>query len=1187
MKKKFFPRFISMCLAASITLSFGTAMPTSAESIDTELDYYIALDADSDEYQEWKAAYSSGVSANTISTFDLRGSANGISNEYIEITLNGNRYTLGTTGGNPDSAADNNQRLLYGYPGGGTSYTTVQIDGVNNIFTPQTTTFRDNSIISTAVIGDVVVTQYLNIIHNQYTGRDDVAEFFYTAENTGDNAHEIGIRIMFDTMLGRNDSAPFRLPTIGDVTTETDLRGSDVPEFWQAFDSLTSPSVIAQGTLNIDKDSTPDRVRFTNWGTASGNSWDYVRNAGSSNGDSAVCLYWNPRTIGTNETLSCKTYYGLSSLQQDNVPPLAVAISGATKLEVIEDENGKQSYSPNPFTVTAYIQNVGTGTAYNTNVELVLPEGMSVVDGSEIVSLGDVAVSNRQTQVSWKVEVEPSAVDRVETYGVIVSADNAETKTLEREIEIPAITSSGVELLLDRSAIYDGSNLNLKFKIINTSESAVSLDQIRPRYYFIDESPNTQKNLSCYYVQLDKPYSYVPNTAVTMTVHDLENLCVGATSYFEFKFDYDEQLQPNQEIIINSSINNTSWSKIVASNDYSAVGDDSLAENGYVTWEYMPGFSATNSDEPIWGIVPEIDTDGMEPDLLVELDPNAVNGKGYMNLNIRITNNGLLPIDLGQTEIKYYYTNDKGLPQSVAGNYIGGRIDNNYIGITDKSVVEAVKMDVRKNMADTYVSIKFAEDTGVLYFEDYIDLNVQVYNTDWKSGDYILENDHSYQEDDQELQTFSTMARVASNTNGMRTTNNIVVCAAFFPPINRDLFDIVLDDKLIGIEPLDYQPSYSAFKVGWGDGDSYTNADYNAFVNGMKDKLNGTPYSDYAIASNLEKGFSFTQDNMNALLQSDIAYISGHGYFGGVIPISFNGKSGYENIPKVFVANNNVKNSQFTAPGYYTEFEMEGNTYSFKNGEGDNEDTSNLQWLIFGACSQLNDGPYEDHPDEVVMYDGKYSYMLWLDTLINNPKMKGIIGYYESAPAANNSYTPDSDVISDFLTNTSNEDTIYNSWLKANSAAAKKEIIFGIEIGYTTSQRAGLLVKGDYADETLHDSLADNSEKNYSKVYLYKFSSGLFGVSTDKENVTSEYAWIEPLSIYAQNNEIQLPQEMLFSTVTRDIYDDYGNYIETETVEYLLEVESNSSGISTFSLRNSTESQTLRIDARTHEINVL
>lgn len=272
MKTKFLPRFISMCLAASMALSLGAVMPTSAESIDSELDYYLSLDANSSEYQEWKSAYSSGINTNAISTFDLRSSANGISNEYIEITLNGSKYTLGTTGGNPDSASDNNKKLLYGYPSGGTSYTTIQIDGVNSIFTPQATTFRDNSIISTAVMGDVVVTQYLNIIHNQYTGRDDVAEFFYTAENTGDKSHEIGIRIMFDTMLGGNDRAPFRLPTIGDVTTETDLSGSDVPEFWQAFDSLTSPSVIAQGTLNIDKDSTPNRVRFTNWGTATSNS---------------------------------------------------------------------------------------------------------------------------------------------------------------------------------------------------------------------------------------------------------------------------------------------------------------------------------------------------------------------------------------------------------------------------------------------------------------------------------------------------------------------------------------------------------------------------------------------------------------------------------------------------------------------------------------------------------------------------------------------------------------------------------------------------------------------------------------------------------------------------------------------------------------------------------------------------
>mgnify|MGYP004498299019 FL=1 len=315
----------------------------------------------------------------------------------------------------------------------------------------------------------------------------------------------------------------------------------------------------------------------------------------------------------------------------------------------------------------------------------------------------------------------------------------------------------------------------MNFKIVNTSNTPISLNQLLVHYYYIDESPKVEKQFNCYSVYTNGPYSYLPNTVVTLTNHQLESLHDSATHYFEISFDSDKELLPNQEIIVNSDINNTSWSKIVSSNDYSAVGDDSLASSSYMLWEYMPVFISSDLNEPIWGTMPKIDTDGMEPDLLVELDPNAVNGKGYMNLNIRITNNGILPIDLGQTEIKYYYTNDRGYDQSVAGNYIGGRIDNNYVGITDKVIIEAVKMDVRKKMADTYVSIKFADDTGTLNFEDYIDLNVQVYNTDWKSGDYILENDHSYQEEEQEIQTFSLKARAILNNTGMKSTNFIEV----------------------------------------------------------------------------------------------------------------------------------------------------------------------------------------------------------------------------------------------------------------------------------------------------------------------------------------------------------------------------------------------------------------------------
>ncbi len=1010
------------------------------------------------------------------------------------------------------------------------SNTTVQIDGTNYTFTPETTTYRDNSIISTDVIGDVVVTQYLNIVSNQYTNRDDVAEFFYTVENTGENNHNVGVRIMFDTMLGGNDRAPFRLPEIGDVTTETDLKGSAVPEFWQAFDSLTSPSVIAQGTLNIDKDSTPDRVRFTNWGTASSNAWDYSRSAGSANGDSAVCLYWNPKSLGTNETLSCKTYYGLSSLQQDNAPPLAIALSGATKLEIVEDENGVQSYSPNPFTVTAYIQNIGTGTAYNTNVELVLPEGMNVVDGDNTVSLGDVPVSNRQTQVSWKVEVEPSPIDKTEIYGIIVTADNAETKTLEREIEIPALAENSVELWLDRSVITDSTNLNLKFKIKNTSDTPIALNQICPRYYYIDESPKATKQFNCYSVHMSSPYACLSNTAVTMSKHELETLYDNATHYFEFSFDSDKELQPNQEIIVNAGINNLSWTKIVSSNDYSAVGDDSLASGNYELWEYMPVFSSSNSDKPIWGTVPELDTDGMEPDLFVELDPNAINGKGYMNLNIRITNNGLLPVDLGQTEIKYYYTNDRGHAQSVAGNYIGGRIDNSFISITNKVSVEAIRMDIRKKMADTYVSITFSEDTGILNFEDYIDLNIQVYNTGWKSGDYILENDHSYQEDEQEIQTFSLRTRAASNTTGMRTANNIVVTSMyislfppFFPPIPTDMYEFI-----IGLEPIEtYEPTFSAFKIGQGTSDENTINDYNNFINGFTNEFNGIQQSDYALGNNFDtdNAFVFNQFNMEAILMSDISYISSHGFQGGAIPVYKSNLDSFYAYEQILLAEADTEDFKYKTPGKdITDFE----TFSFKSSDNTQINVK-LKWLITAACAQLNDSEEE-------IYDGHTSVDRWINVLIDNPSMKGLLGYYSSGPDANDPQN-DADVISDFFNSASpsKNNSIYESWLQANSYS-----LFNIK-----KLAAGLLVKGDYDKEKLYESLCDNTDTTFKNIYLYKFET--LGGSEDVVYTIQQQTAVSAMAEYFEIEE----NSMLLSEVTRDVYDVDGNYTSSEVVEYI------------------------------------
>ena len=82
--------------------------------------------------------------------------------------------------------------------------------------------------------------------------------------------------------------------------------------------------------------------------------------------------------------------------------------------------------------------------------------------------------------------------------------------------------------------------------------------------------------------------------------------------------------------------------------------------------------------------------------------------------------------------------------------------------------------------------------------------------------------------------------------------------------------------------------------------------------------------------------------------------------------------------------------------------------FSFKSS--DNKDIkTNLKGLITAACSQLNDKTTYGTDDP------KSSVDRWIDVLINNKKMKGIIGYHGTAPAAGNSWTPDDEVIKDFL----------------------------------------------------------------------------------------------------------------------------------------------------------------------------
>ena len=138
------------------------------------------------------------------------------------------------------------------------------------------------------------------------------------------------------------------------------------------------------------------------------------------------------------------TYYGLSALNVDLRPPLALGVSGPATLSV-----DGTAYTPNPFDITATVFNNGTAPA--TNVQLTLnltaTAGLTLVSGVQTQAIGDLAVG-AERQVTWRVRaaIQPSQKlqprQKVISYAVVASATNTASKTVTRDISLPPISTS-------------------------------------------------------------------------------------------------------------------------------------------------------------------------------------------------------------------------------------------------------------------------------------------------------------------------------------------------------------------------------------------------------------------------------------------------------------------------------------------------------------------------------------------------------------------------------------------------------------------------------------------------------------------------------------------------------------------------------------------------------------------------
>lgn len=364
-----------------------------------------------------------------------------IRNAYIEafVTDNGH-YTIGTVAGDPNSSTDDNARLLFGHPGSETGQTLIRVDGTDYYFHDYVTgvSFSGNQCTATASIDGLTVQQILTLTTNPYTGLADVVKIRYSYRNDSGRARQVGVRIMLDTMLGQNDGAPFRVNG-ADVTSELELSGSRVPQYWQSFDSLEQPNVTATGFFWFSNEERPDKVQFAYWPEIYGSEWNYqVSGSQSLVGDSAVAAYFNPRTVAPGGSYSVVTYYGVSGFSSGNSDlegELAARVTAPTVLYGAELIGG---YLNNPFDVSLYLTNSGGATLHNVRAVLDLddaPQLLRSESQSPSVRVGDLAPGDNAA-VQWTLRAVPQGRSSTAQYRIALYADGKRLKVLNLSLQL-------------------------------------------------------------------------------------------------------------------------------------------------------------------------------------------------------------------------------------------------------------------------------------------------------------------------------------------------------------------------------------------------------------------------------------------------------------------------------------------------------------------------------------------------------------------------------------------------------------------------------------------------------------------------------------------------------------------------------------------------------------------------------
>jgi len=457
-----------------------------------------------------------------------------IQNGIVEYKINkGNgRFTIHTADGIPNKASDNDKNLLFFNELPETSFTTFRIDGEDYVFGTEygakggivSQTTIDGYIAKTVWhINDVEITQKLTLITDPANPNVGNTKITYEVANAGDQAVNLGSRILLDTQLGSNDASPMIVGTTF-VTNEIEYSGENMPISWKSADEKFAPNVIAYGLLSGWQNIEPDRMVVSHWESISQTAWDYtpnplvnfttVKNEYAS-ADSAVALYFNPTDLATGETRAYETFYGIGSISDaTGDAKFNVQLTSPQKLTVNNERTG---YNENELTITVNLDNSGIESADLNNlvVKLGLSDELTIAPSDAMIKTITKLKQGETTSVIFKVIPTVQQSLKVAEYGVTVVYGDDYTES-KKYIILPSVKGAPPNMQMTEVApqtIYTGANK--KSVVIKGSEfSSLKADNEWSMYI-----TNTRTGVS---QEISRSNIYIEDATMTIQLDSLK-----------------------------------------------------------------------------------------------------------------------------------------------------------------------------------------------------------------------------------------------------------------------------------------------------------------------------------------------------------------------------------------------------------------------------------------------------------------------------------------------------------------------------------------------------------------------------------------------------------------------------------------------------------------------------------------